>query len=169
MLSHDCPEDCPTAKAPKAKELNPKWDNGTIKMMKKHKIANMSETQLKSDINGPARVYTRARVHCPEESEKTLEKKLREQVKKRGGLALKLLSQLHRGLPDRIVLLPHGIIYFVELKSTGKSPTELQEHCHRQLRVLGFSVVVIASSEALTNFLTIVDFELAEIQSRRGK
>lgn len=138
-------------------------------MEKKHKIATMSETQLKGDINGPVRVYTRARVHCPEESEKTLEKKLREQIKKRGGLALKLLSQLHRGLPDRIVLLPHGIIYFVELKSTGKNPTELQEHCHRQLRALGFSVVIIASSEALTNFLTIVDFELAEIRSRRGR
>lgn len=165
MLSHNCPEDCPTAKAPKVKELNPKWDNGTIKMMKKHKIANMSETQLKSDINGPARVYTRARVHCPEESEKTLEKKLREQVKKRGGLALKLLSQLHRGLPDRIVLLPHGVLYFVELKTTGKNPTELQAHCHEQLRRLGFNVVVIDSNQKLADFLAVVDFEQLEIRS----
>lgn len=129
----------------------------------------MSEAELKSYINGPAQINTRARVPCPKESEKLLEKKLRIEAQKRGGMAIKLLSQLHRGLPDRMVLLPCSRIYFVELKSTGKKPTELQAHCHKQLRALGFPVVVIDSGKDLTDFMAIVDVELLEIQNSGGK
>ena len=133
-------------------------------MEKKHKIAIMSDGTTTGDINGPVRNNTRARVLCPIDSEKLLEKKLREETKKRGGIAIKLLSQLHRGLPDRIVLLPHGVLYFVELKTTGKNPTELQAHCHEQLRRLGFNVVVIDSNQKLADFLAVVDFEQLEIR-----
>lgn len=93
------------------------------------------------------------------ESEKRIEAKLREAVKSRGGIALKLLSQFHRGMPDRIVLLPGGRIHFVELKSTGKKPGLLQQKAHKYLRSLGFDVVVIDSTSALQDFLQIVDLE----------
>ena len=97
-----------------------------------------------------------------QESEKTLEARLRKEIEKRGGMALKLSSQLHRGLPDRMVLLPNGVLYFVEMKTTGEKPTRLQAHCHQQLRALGFTVCVVDSTEALENFLFIVDCERLE-------
>ena len=53
-------------------------------------------------------------------NEKLLEKKLREEVKKLGGLALKFTSSTYTGMPDRIVLMPKGKVYFVELKTTGQ-------------------------------------------------
>lgn len=93
------------------------------------------------------------------ESEKTLEARLRQEVEKRGGMAVKLSSQLHRGLPDRMVLLPYGAVHFVELKSTGKKPTLLQQHCHKQLVGLGHMVWIIDRTEALEDFLQCIDIE----------
>ena len=98
-----------------------------------------------------------------QESEKTLEARLQKEIKKRGGTALKLLSQLHRGLPDRLVLMPGGWCFFVELKSTGKKPTMLQAHCHEQLERLGFTVWVVDSTESLGTVLECVDQVLGEI------
>ena len=100
---------------------------------------------------------TRARVPSSHESEKALEARLRREVSDRGGMAIKLLSQLHRGLPDRLVLMPGEHVYFVETKSTGEKPTRLQKHCHNQLRKLGFDVWVIDSTESLDRFLSWLD------------
>lgn len=91
--------------------------------------------------------------HTQPESEKTLEARLRREVEKLGGKALKLSAQMHRGLPDRMVLLPPGQITFVEMKTTGKKPTKLQEKCHRELRSLGFDVYVVDSTESLEGAL----------------
>lgn len=102
-----------------------------------------------------------------QESEKTLEARLQKEIKRRGGLALKLLSQLHRGLPDRLVLMPGGWCFFVELKSTGKKPTRLQAHCHEQLERLGFAVWVVDSTESLDNVLSCVDQVLGEIDPNK--
>ena len=72
-------------------------------------------------------------------------------------MALKLLSQLHRGLPDRLVLMPGGHAWFVETKSTGKKPTRLQKHCHELLRKLGFQVFVIDTTDSLETALALMD------------
>lgn len=89
-----------------------------------------------------------------QESEKTLEARLREEVKKAGGIALKFTSQYHRGIPDRIVLMPGGRIYFVEMKSTGRSATRLQKAAIRHLQEMGFNVRIIDTSEKLAQFIT---------------
>lgn len=86
-------------------------------------------------------------------SEKLIEKKLREQIKGMGGLALKLESTFFTGLPDRMVLLPQGRIFFVETKSTGDNPSRRQRVVHKLLRGLGFSVDVIDSIEGLNEFI----------------
>lgn len=39
-------------------------------------------------------------------SEKLIERKLRDGVKALGGIALKFTSPYHRGIPDRVVLMP---------------------------------------------------------------
>ena len=85
-------------------------------------------------------------------SEKLIEKKLRERIKKMGGLALKLESQHFTGLPDRLILMPKGKIYFVETKSTGDKPRKRQLLVHEQLRGLGFSVDVIDDLKGLERF-----------------
>jgi len=53
------------------------------------------------------------------------------------------------GLPDRLVLLPGRVLFFAELKSTGKKPTLLQKKTHERLRLLGFDVYVIDTLELL--------------------
>lgn len=102
------------------------------------------------------------------ESEKKLEARLRTEIEKRGGVALKLLSQFHRGLPDRLVLLPYGITYFVETKTTGERPTRLQQHAHKMLRNLGQHVVIIDTSEKLDSFLQLIDVEILETRNAIG-
>lgn len=86
-------------------------------------------------------------------NEKLIEKKLREKVKSLGGIALKLYSAYHTGLPDRLILMPGGRASFAEIKTTGKKPTMLQEKAIAELRALGFKSEVIDSQEALNNFL----------------
>ena len=91
------------------------------------------------------------------ESEKTLEARLVREIEARGGMALKYTSQYHRGIPDRICLLPGGQVIFVELKSTGQKPTKLQEHAMEKLTSLGFDCLVIDTTEKLEEYLGHVD------------
>lgn len=86
-------------------------------------------------------------------NEKILEKKLNLAVKKAGGKSIKLLPFLEAGLPDRMVLMPLGRIYYVEMKSTGKKQTPLQKNVMASLTKLGFDCWVIDTEELLTNFL----------------
>lgn len=86
-------------------------------------------------------------------NEKTLERRLRETVKQRGGLALKIWAVSFAGLPDRLVLMPGGYAYFAEIKTTGKEPDDRQKAVHRLLQSIGFNVAVIDSHEALKKFL----------------
>ena len=91
------------------------------------------------------------------ESEKTLEARLVREIEARGGMALKYTSQFHRGIPDRIVLLPGGHTIFVELKSTGQKPTKLQMHAIRKLIKMGHRVEIIDRTGLLELFLARVD------------
>ena len=86
-------------------------------------------------------------------NEKLLEKKLRIEVKKLGGIALKFGTTYHTGMPDRIVLMPGAEASFVELKSTGKKPTALQIKALGELAGFGFKTAVIDSQERLDEFL----------------
>ena len=85
--------------------------------------------------------------------EKTIEKKLSDEVKKRGGLAPKFTSPGFDGMPDRIVLMPGGHIAFVEVKAPGKAPRPLQKARHRMLRQLGFTVYVLDDESKIGGIL----------------
>ena len=82
-------------------------------------------------------------------SEKQIEQKLVKAVKAAGGICPKLVSPGFDGMPDRMVLLPHGRIGFVEVKAPGQSPRPLQTHRHRLLRGLGFPVFVLDDPERI--------------------
>lgn len=77
------------------------------------------------------------------DKEKVIERLLVIEVKKRGGLCLKLVTTFFSGLPDRLILLPNKTIYFVELKTTGLKARKLQINVHKVIQNLGFDVYVI--------------------------
>ena len=81
--------------------------------------------------------------------EKTVEAKLVAAVKGMGGLAPKFTSPGYDGMPDRLVLLPNGILAFVELKAPGKKLRPLQVRRKAQLEELGFSVYCIDRPEQI--------------------
>ena len=76
-------------------------------------------------------------------SEKQIEQSLVKAVKNMGGIAPKFVSPGFDGMPDRIVLLPHGLMAFVEVKAPCKKPRPLQVSRHGLLQRLGFKVYVL--------------------------
>ena len=89
------------------------------------------------------------------ESEKKLERLLTKLVKEElGGICIKLCAEYMNGLPDRMCVLPNGITFFVEVKTTGKKPEPIQVWWHERLRSLGFRVYVLDSQDVLHTILT---------------
>ena len=84
------------------------------------------------------------------EVEKYLCKKVKEQLH---GRAFKFVSPGFNGVPDRIVLVPMGRIYFVELKAPGKKMRKLQEWVADLIRGLGFVVLMIDAKEKVDAFI----------------
>ena len=86
-------------------------------------------------------------------SEKQIEQKLVTETRKKGGLAVKFVSPSFSGMPDRLVLLPHGVMGFVEVKAPGKKPRLLQVSRHAMLREMGFQVFVLDAMEDIPGLL----------------
>lgn len=85
--------------------------------------------------------------------ESIIEKRLKKEIELIGGKALKFVSPGVSGVPDRIVLLPHGRIFFIELKAPGKKLRALQEYRAKELRTLDFRVECIDSIEGIKDFI----------------
>ena len=85
--------------------------------------------------------------------EKTIEQKLVTAVKKHGGICPKFVSPGFDGMPDRLLLLPHGRFAFVEVKAPGEKPRPLQLARHQLLRRLGFKVYGFDSEEQIGGVL----------------
>ena len=86
-------------------------------------------------------------------NEKDIESRLRKDVKAAGGLALKFVSPGYAGVPDRIVLMPGGMMCFAELKAPGKVMRPLQMKRKKQLESLGFKVCCIDSIEQIKDLI----------------
>jgi hypothetical protein len=86
-------------------------------------------------------------------NEGMLERRLKREVEKNGGKALKFISPSMVGLPDRIILIPGGKVIFVEMKAHGKKLRPLQQKRKSQLEALGFSVYCIDSIPAIDAFI----------------
>ena len=89
--------------------------------------------------------------------EKQIEHSLVMAVKAAGGMCPKLVSPGTDGMPDRMILLPQGHIGFVEVKAPGKKPRPLQERRHKQLRHLGFQVLILDKPEQIAEILKEVE------------
>ena len=75
--------------------------------------------------------------------ETKIEKKMVQEVKKAGGLALKLVSPGYVGVPDRLILIAFGKIGFVEVKAPNQKPRKIQMRRHKELQKLGFKTYVL--------------------------
>jgi hypothetical protein len=51
------------------------------------------------------------------------------------------------------VLLPSGIVFFIELKRFKKKASKPQKQWIKRLRKLGFKAGIIAGSQAVTRFI----------------
>ena len=68
-------------------------------------------------------------------------------VKRQGGLCLKLWAFGQVGIPDRIVLGPGRIVFFVEFKQPKEKPRKIQLWFHNQIRERGFNVYICTSKQ----------------------
>lgn len=69
------------------------------------------------------------------------------------GIAFKFVSPGFNGVPDRIVLVPMGRIYFVETKAPGKKLRKLQEWVCGLIAGLGFKVLRLDTKEKVDAFV----------------
>jgi len=85
--------------------------------------------------------------------EAKLEAKLKRKIEALRGKCYKWVSPQTKGVPDRIIFMPLGRIYFVETKwgKNGLSPQ--QRLIHKILRKLGIKVYTIGTEEQLNEFL----------------
>ncbi len=81
--------------------------------------------------------------------ETKVEQALCKAIQRKGGLCLKFVSPGHRGVPDRLCLMPGGVVGFVEVKRPGArlDPAGLQAAWQRQLQRLGLATFVVDSVE----------------------
>jgi len=79
--------------------------------------------------------------------EKEIERKLKKRVEELGCLCLKFESPGFTGVPDRIILMPGGEMFFVETKAPGQKERPRQEYVQDRLRRLGFIVISSVDSE----------------------
>lgn len=76
--------------------------------------------------------------------ERDIEAYLVKRCKEIGALCDKFTSPQRRSVPDRLITF-NGRVLFVELKSTGKKPTEAQVRDHERRRENGAEVVWLDS------------------------
>ena len=84
--------------------------------------------------------------------EKDVEKYLKTEVEKIGGLCLKWISPGNSGVPDRIVIY-RGMVRLVEMKRPGGKLRMQQIITHKKLRKAGVIVDVLYSIDDVDRFI----------------
>ena len=80
--------------------------------------------------------------------EREVEGYLRRRVEAHGGECRKFIPEQDPGYPDRIVMLPGGVLVWVETKKpSGGRVSPLQKLRHKELRALGQRVEVVWTKE----------------------
>lgn len=87
--------------------------------------------------------------------ERDVENYCLQEFKKLGWLLPKWTSPSNRSVPDRIGLLPFGIVKLIEFKAPGKQPTPLQLKVHEKYRAMGHRVFIIDSKAKVDYYITL--------------
>jgi hypothetical protein len=85
--------------------------------------------------------------------EKQVEAYLVKAVRERGGEAYKFTSPAMRGVADRLVVMPNGVVWFVEIKRPGGKRTALQERFAARMQALGQRYALLCSIEEVERWL----------------
>lgn len=85
--------------------------------------------------------------HPKDPTELSIERYLTKRIKGEGGLALKLEVKGQTGLPDRLVILPDGLVAFVEVKQRSGVLSKKQKLTIERLRKLGHVAEIVWSYE----------------------
>ena len=86
--------------------------------------------------------------------EADVERHLVRLVEKAGGKAYKFVSPGRAGVADRLVVLPGGRVWFVELKVKGGRLSALQQVFAADMAALGQNYTVLWSKEDATAFVS---------------
>jgi hypothetical protein len=99
-------------------------------------------------------------------AEAKIEQYLVAQVKQAQGKAYKWVSPSNVGVPDRLIVMPRGNIFFIEVKAPHGKTTPIQRAVHNELQRLGARVYVVYSKEDIEEVLGF-EKELAAITLSR--
>lgn len=86
-------------------------------------------------------------------SEKAIERYLVERCREHGLPCLKYSNPNCVGYPDRLIVLPDGMVVWVELKSAGRKPSKIQRARMAVLISMGHAVCIIDNKPAVDDLL----------------
>jgi len=86
--------------------------------------------------------------------ESSLEQLFYSKVRQAGGIAIKLMPT-HAGVPDRLVLVPGGRSYLVELKTETGRLAPAQVLWHSRAAAIGHPVVVLHGRDQVVKWLDV--------------
>lgn len=85
--------------------------------------------------------------------EKEVESYLVKRVKALGGVAYKFTSPAHRGVADRVIVLPGGAVWFVEVKTEVGRLSPLQDLFRKKINGLGGNYICLYGVKDVDRFL----------------
>ena len=85
--------------------------------------------------------------------ESAIESRLEKMVRERGGLCWKWVSPNLPGVPDRIVVLPNGLVIFVELKTEVGRLAKIQKYVIGELYKRNADVRVLRGMQEVKDFV----------------
>lgn len=85
--------------------------------------------------------------------ESEIERHLVWHVERAGGKAYKFTSPSNRGVADRVICLPDGSTWFVELKAPKGRLSPLQERFAGEMYLLGQNYVCLRSKEEVDQWI----------------
>ena len=91
--------------------------------------------------------------------EASLEAYLIRKVCDLGGKCMKLVSPGSAGMPDRLIILPGGVVAFVELKRLGEEPSDLQAKRIADLHKLNANAYWASTREQVDVVMKNLEFE----------
>lgn len=85
--------------------------------------------------------------------EKDIEDWLNSQIEMMGGLAFKFVSPGNPGVPDRIYILPNGMVWFVELKQQLGKVAGIQKYQRERLLKMGCNYCLVRGMDSAKEFV----------------
>ena len=93
--------------------------------------------------------------------EKDIETYLCKTVERIGGQAFKFTSPMNRGVADRVVCLPDGTVWFIEVKAPDGRLTELQKRFGRRMTDLKQNYAVLYTKEEVDEWFRTCQYAAA--------